>query len=227
MKVLHIVILKLVLLPLFCLAQRPVEPIYYGSFLGPQIVINNAIKVRQGTAGDLPSFHTLKINFEYEDMQVCEFSSLIAYLEHKNRKKGKEKAEEQFQIWNNNTKKQFEPRFTQYFNKKTLPAKLLAIQSEDLADLVLQIKFIWIEPHGHKAQNRLPYVYVNCCFKSNEGYIYLTYDITAFGSREPNDNEAMLDCYAVAGKMLGGRLVKDLNKAKSKAKQRSEEISPD
>lgn len=182
-------------------------------FDGARVVVNNAVRVTEGDLSYLANVKVIRIEYDYSQKTVCKFPDEEQYLNHHKEKWSKETYKRFETEWKSLPKEKLEPMFQMYFNRKIAVEGILGKNYADSAEVTMILQVKTEEPDSHpETEQRLPYLHAMCTFLNKEGEFIARIQLTAFGSRDDRPATRITECYAIAGKMVGGTIVKELRK---------------
>jgi hypothetical protein len=183
------------------------------SATSPMVVINTAIRITSGDISALDQVMDVNIRYDYSEKTICDFASEEEFLRKETEDMGRKRSEKFIARWKALQKSELEPKFETYFNKTAEDAGIFGKNNTDSFDVTLVVKPIKEEPHQHSFTSRsLPYLHALCTFVDRQGKVLLSYELTAFSSRDNNAADRIIESYVIAGKMLGKSLVREFRK---------------
>lgn len=167
------------------------------------------VKLISGEAPALYGMRRVKIQYDRDSMQVCDYESEAAYLEYRCENKDSATSEAIKAKWFNTHIEVCEPNFEEYFNRNAAKIGLVGINNSPEQIPVLLVKVKMEEPHHHTiGWNTPPYIVMECWFFDTSGNRLAVFELSAVGSPNGDIRERLRDCYAIAGKLLSKELVK-------------------
>lgn len=167
------------------------------------------VKLVSGEIPPLLDVKQLQIRYQRDSMEVCDYGSELAYLEHRCKDKDSATAESIRQKWFRMHTDVCEPSFEEYFNKTSASMEIMSSNYSGMPLPILLVEVIKEEPHHHTAvYDTPPYLAMECTFVSGSGRKLAVFEVVAIGSPKGDNQDRLRDCYSIAGKLLA----KDLNK---------------